>query len=138
MVEDNPRKTPRTGTPALPPPRPIPTLATVQTTIEAVMGQVKGLRLELEALTAMTRYPDVLRVSRVPSPASLLPSPVPEPRPSMAAKAAHGAGKWGKVAMIATGALTVVGQVVALWKPEYTGPIVQALRLLASLGGGDP
>lgn len=121
----------------MPPPRPIPTVATVQTTVEVLVGQIKGLRLEVERLGKLMSEPDVLRISRVPSPTSLMPTPVPAPRPSMAVKAAKGAGQWGKIIMIGTGALTVLGQVVALWKPEYTGPIIQALRLLASLGGGD-
>lgn len=119
----------------MPPPRPLPSLATVQTTVEVLVGQIKGLRLEVERLGKIITDPapkDVLRISHVPS-APPLPT-----RPSMAAKAAIGGGKVAKVAMIATGVLTVAGQLATLWRPEYTGPIAQALKLLASLGGGDP
>jgi hypothetical protein len=130
-------KTPPTGTPAVPPPRPIPTLATVQTTVEVCVKHIKDMRLQVDALEKLVKGADVLRISSVPSPGSLNPPP-PEPRPSMAVKAAQGAGKWGRVIMIGTGVLTVAGQLVAVWKPEYTGPFIQALRLLASLGGAEP
>jgi len=132
-VADNP-KTPPTGTAAVPPPRPIPTLATVQTTVEVLVGQIKGLRLDTERLGKLIAAPppDVLRISTPPNSTSA----APPPRPSMAAKAAKGGGWLGKAVLIASGVLTVAGQIVAVWKPEYTGPIIQALRLLGSLGGG--
>jgi hypothetical protein len=144
-------KTPPTGTPAMPPPRPIPTLATVQTTVEVLVGQVKGLRADVASVSERVdalgeRMTDpalaVLRFSKPPTLESIASpatsTPVPQSRPSMAAKAAKGTSKATKLLMIATGALSVAGQVVALWEPEYTGPIIQALRLLASLGGGHP
>lgn len=134
MADD---KTPPTGTPAVPPPRPLPTVATVQSTVEVLVGQVKGLRRDVDELIQLIRNPppEVIRFSVPPS---ITTTPVPESRPSIAAKAAQSTSKLGKVLMIGTGVLTVAGQLVALWKPEYTGPIIQALRLLASLGGGDP
>jgi hypothetical protein len=54
----------------------------------------------------------------------------------MAVKAARGTTHVGKIVMVATGILSVVGQVIAIWRPEYSGPIIDALRLLASLGSG--
>lgn len=119
----------------MPPPRPIPTIATVQTTVEVLVGQTKGLRLEVERLGLLITNPapDVLRFSTPPA-----STPTPTPRPSMAVKAALGGGKVAKIVIIATGILTVAGQLAAVLKPEYTGPIVQALRLLASLGGAEP
>ncbi len=119
----------------MPPPRPLPSLATVQTTVEVLVGQIKGMRLDIEALGKLVReQPLDVRIASSAPPAPL----TPQPRPSMAAKAAHGGSKVAQIVMIATGILTVAGQIAAVWKPQYTGPIVQALRLLASLGGGDP
>jgi hypothetical protein len=130
------------------PPRPLPTLATVQAAVEATLRELRGARIDIDALKTESKAirakvletEEIIRISRLPGPSSLSPVPAaPQPRPSMAARAAQSApGKVGAALMIGTGALTVAGQIVALWKPEYTGPIFQALRLLASLGGGDP
>ncbi len=111
----------------------------MQTTVEVLVGHVKGLRLEVEALSRLITDPPptVLRVPPVPAPEELAPPSAPK-RPSMAVKAARDASSLGKVVMIGTGVLTVAGQLVSLIRPEYTGPIVQALRLLASLGGAEP
>lgn len=113
----------------------------MQTTVEVLVGQMKGLRLEVEALSRLITDPPpaVLRVPPVPAREELAPPSVPTAkRPSMAVKAARDASSLGKVVMIGTGVLTVAGQLVSLIRPEYTGPIVQALRLLASLGGAEP
>ena len=143
---DESPKTPRTGTPALPPPRPLPTIANVHTTVEVLVGHVKNLRLEVEALSKLITDPppEVLRVPRLPSPESLVPpstptvaTPAPSSRPSMAAKAAKDAGKFGRALMVATGVLTIAGQIASLWRPEYTGPIEQALRLLKAIVGAE-
>lgn len=115
----------------------MPTLATVQTTVEVLVGQIKGLRLEIDRLGLIITdpLPSVLRISAPP----LVPTNITiPPRPSMAVKAALGGGKLAKIVLIVTGVLTVAGQLAAVIKPEYTGPIVQALRLLGSLGGADP
>ena len=107
------------------------------------MREVRGARLDIDALkTGMKALrekldEEIARIGRPPSATSL--SPVPEPpRPSMAAKAAKGTGKIGAFLMIGTGVLAVAGEVAKLWRPEYVGPIAQALRLLASLAGGEP
>lgn len=138
-------KTPPTGTPAINPPRPLPTLATIQASVDAALRELRGARLDIDHLKTsskaireqLSETEDIIRISRVPRPASLSPIPT-EPRPSMAVKAAKGTSKAGKVLMIGTGLLTVAGQVISFWRPEYTGPVTQALRLLASLGGGEP
>jgi hypothetical protein len=114
------------GTPTAPA-RPLTTTAALVVKVETVLDQVAFLRQDVAALARM-----VDRRS-LPSPESI---PVVEPRPSLAVKAAKGTTHVGKVLMIATGVLSVVGQVIALWKPAYAGPIIEALRLLASLGGG--
>lgn len=131
MTED----TPPHGTRALPPPRPLPNIATVQTTVEVCIGQLKGLRLEVEALSKLIRDPppDVLRISVPP-----VSGPQP-PRPSMAAKAAQGTTRVGKWILIGTGALTVLSQALTMLDRPELGPVVQALRvLLAALGGSPP
>lgn len=58
-------------------------------------------------------------------------------RPSLAAQAAKGTTRLTKGLVVAIGLLSVAGQIIAIWKPEYAGPIIEALRLLASLGGGE-
>lgn len=66
----------------------------------------------------------------------------PAPRSSIraAAKGTAKVGKWGSMIL---GALAVVGQVI-VWtmKPEYAGPIAQAVKLIASvvasIAGGAP
>lgn len=135
--------TPRAGTPPVPPPRPLPSLATVQTTVEVLVGQIKGLRLDVERLGLLVGGlpQDVPRAPPAPVISYVTPTPVPPStptrRPSMAAKAALGTGRVGKVLVIATGALTVMGQLAALLEPKYVGPLEQAIRVLRALVGGD-
>jgi hypothetical protein len=137
--------TPPTGSPAIVPPRALPTVATVQASVDTVLREVRGARSDLDAIKGeikairskvLETEEQIIRISHLPSPASLTPLPT-EPRPSMAVKAASKASRAGKVLMIGTGILTVAGQIISLWKPEYTGPVIQALKLLASLGGND-
>jgi len=116
------------GTPTAPA-RPLTTTAALVVRVETVLDQVAFLRQDVAALTKLLAG----RQSE-PSPESI--PVVVEPRPSLAVKAAREGTRWGRVLMMATGVLSVVGQVIALWKPEFGGPIVEALRLIASLGGG--
>lgn len=73
---------------------------------------------------------------------STAPPPVSAPRSSIRA-AAKGGGKLGKWGTMTVGGLALVGQVI-VWsaKPEYAGPIVQAIKLIVgvimSLTGGHP
>ena len=101
-----------------------------------MLGEVAAMRADLSALMTLVverrSLPAPAAIPIVDAPASI---PVVVERPSLAVKAAKGTTHVGKVVMIAAGILSVAGQVVALWKPE-AGPIVEALRLLASLGGG--
>ena len=136
-------KTPPTGTPAvLPPPSRLPTVATVQLQAEINTGLLKATRKDLDEVirdvASIKKHligdPNDVRFSPVPSAPS---APITiKPTPSIAVRAAKGTPKIARILFIATGALTFAGQVVALWKPEYTGPIFQALKLLGSLGGG--
>lgn len=137
-----------------------PTLATVQLALETVLRELLGARLDIESLKAHVRairdraseMEEIIRVTHLPGPGALFsltpgpssstvpPGPMSEPRPSLPVRAAQSTfagGKWlGKWGVLVSGGLALAGQFVALWKPEYAGPIIQALRLLASLGGG--
>lgn len=115
------------GTPTAPG-RPTTMTATLVVRVETVLDEVARVRQEVAALAKL-----IASRSTQPTPDSI---PVVEPRPSLAVKAARQGTRWGRALMIATGVLSVVGQVIALWKPAYAGPIIEALRLLASLGGG--
>lgn len=136
MPDDESPDTRRTGG-AMPPPRPVPTLLTLQSALDVLTGQVRGYREEVDAALAKASEQAVLRFSAPPSPDSLAPPP---PRPSMAAKAAHGTAKVSGKVLAVLGAVAAIGQVAAVWMPQYAGPIAQALRLLAALvsGGSDP
>lgn len=138
-------RTPPTGTPAINPPRPLPTLATVQASVDALLREMRGARLDIDGLktevkTVRAKVSDteeIIRISHLPSPASLVPSsliPPPASRPSIAAKAAQKGLDLGKYTAIVIGVLSVVAQVVAQFKPAYLGPITSMLKLL---GGGD-
>jgi len=98
-----------------PPPRQLSSLAGLVTRVETLIEKVDAV---------------AERQERTTMPAAA------EPRPSLAVKAATGTKRVGKVLMIATGILSIAGQIIALWKPAYAGPIIEALRLLGSLGGG--
>lgn len=115
------------GTPTAPA-RPLTTTAALVVRVETVLDQVAMVRQDVAALAKV-----VAERHSLPAPESI---PVDKPRPSLAVKAAKGTTHIGKGLMIAMGVLSVVGQVIAVWKPAYAGPIIEALRLLASLGGG--
>jgi hypothetical protein len=72
---------------------------------------------------------------------SSVPPSAPRSSLRVAAASTSKVGKWGTMAI---GALAVAGQVIVWFgKPEYAGPIAQALKLIASLitsaaGGGAP
>jgi hypothetical protein len=97
-----------------PPPRQLSSLAGIVTRVETLIERVDSVVAHQQRTTL----------------------PAAGDRPSLAVKAARGTTRVGKVLMICAGVLSVAGQVVAIWKPAYAGPIVEALRLLASLGGG--
>lgn len=125
------------------PDRPLTATGTLVVRVETILDEIARLRQDVAALGKSIDE----RVS-LPPPVIL---PMPEAgestpddsktaagavRPSLAVKAAEGTTQFTKVLMIAAGILSVAGQIVAVWKPAYAGPIVEALRLLASLGGG--
>lgn len=139
--------TPPTGSPAL---RSLPTIGTVQAQVDAngetlglVGADVAAVRRDVELIRRhLLGDPDVIRLSPLPTPSQLAPPAVPtERRPSLAVQAANatmkGTGKLGRFIVIATAALSIAGQIAALWEPRYTGPIVQALQLLAAFGGAE-
>lgn len=69
--------------------------------------------------------------------------PPPESRPSRAVQAAQKTGTAAKVFTLGLGVLALAGQGIALWRPEYTGPIVGALKLVLAgaqmlFGDGTP
>ena len=76
----------------------------------------------------------LIRSGSQPPPA--LATPAPSSSMRAAAKTGGKLGKWGTLAL---GVLAFVGQVI-VWiaKPEYAGPIVQAIKVIASLAGGAP
>jgi len=63
---------------------------------------------------------------------SSAPPPKAEPpRPSLPVRAVKGGSKWTAIAI---GAFTLLGQVLAIWAaPEYRGPIVQGVKLMAAV-----
>ncbi len=117
------------GTPTSPA-RPLTTTAALVVRVETVLDQVAMVRRDVATLAKL-----IAERQPVQEPEAQ-PVPMVQPRPSLAVKAAKRTTRIGKGLMIATGVLSVVGQVIALWKPAYAGPIIEALRLLASLGGG--
>lgn len=100
------------------PPRPLTSVGT----LTVVLDKVEAMQKDLASLNKFVAE----RTATLPPPS----------RPSLAVKAAEGTSRVTKALMIATGVLSVAGQIVAIWKPAYAGPIIEALRLLASLGGG--
>jgi hypothetical protein len=150
-------RTPPAGS-RLPPQPPRPeapvTLASVYNLLAGVAGQIAGLRGDVDSVEG--KVDDVLRlqlpaappssvppasappssevifIPKLPSPESL--TPVPESRPSMAAKAAQAAKSSapaiGKRILKGAGWLMLVGQAVAfLGRPEL-GPAVEALKVI--------
>lgn len=112
--------------------------------VESVEGKVDDvLRLQLPAAPPSSVPPasstsssppssEVIFIPKLPSPESL--TPVPESRPSMAAKAAQaaktGAPAIGKRILKGAGWLMLVGQALAfLGRPEL-GPAVEALKVI--------
>jgi hypothetical protein len=154
MSDDERESTPPTGSP-VPRPRP-PTIVRERADaprgiIEADAGDSKPTTLRSifdvaeetrDAVRALKSHvmgdPEIIRISPLPSPTSLIPIAVElEPRPSLAAKAATGTGKGAKWVVFAFGVLSLIGQGIAmLGRPEY-GPIVQGLKVVASALAGD-
>lgn len=148
----HPKDTPPTGTPIPRPPRALPTLATVQASIDLQARELRGARLDIDALKTevkairlqLEETADNIRISFIPK-APALPTPmpasaptstpVPAPRPSLAAKGAKGAGKVGKWIFFGLGVAATVAQVLAE-HTAYRGPLLELLRVLGSLGGG--
>lgn len=116
------------------PAHPQATLARVIEEMAALRGAVARLEMAMTTRGSATSGGPVSAGGsneRLPRPA-----PLPtETRPSLAVEAARQTGRVTRVIMIATGALSVVGQIIAIWQPRYAGPISEALRLLATLGG---
>jgi hypothetical protein len=137
-------KTPPTGTPL----SVVPTIRSVDALLHGVAGQLKGARDDIDGTRelletvaadvqaiklALVVQPNVLRVSSLPSPGSLMPdSGEPVRRPSMAVKAVKGAGVLGKWSAIVLGGLTLLGQIAAQTSPQYQGPVTAIVELAKS------
>jgi hypothetical protein len=67
-----------------------------------------------------------VRISSMPPPAE------PVPRPSLAVRSAKATGRWGKIAVLAIGLLSLAGQFVAEIE-KYRGPISQAFVIIAQV-----
>lgn len=137
------------------PPRPSPRLAAAEPPAEIVEVDVPVTvppprapataeldvptrnRVALAIARAIAAELGEVRISSVPPPSE------PAPRSSMRA-AASGVGKVGKWSVFASGALSIVGTLIALcFRPEYAAPLAQALKLIAGVlaamaGGGSP
>jgi hypothetical protein len=102
----------------------------------AELDEATRKRVAAAIARAITAELGTVRISSVP------PESGEPPRSSMRA-AARGAGKVGKWGVLASGALSLIGTLIAWWRPEYAGPIAQAFKLiaaaiLAAAGGGAP
>lgn len=125
----------------MPPPRPLPTIATLQTLVEATLREVRGARLDIDTIrtdaktirTKVLETEEIIRISRLPSLSSVTPTP-PSARPSMAVAAAKKGLNLGKNTAIVIGLLSLVAQVVAQFQPRYSGPLTAILKVL----GVDP
>lgn len=122
------------------PARPLTATATLVVRVETCLEEIAAARQEIAGLRSFIGCPlaasaaavanDSANDRSLPPPARL---PVVEPRPSLGVQAARHTTQWSRRLMIALGVLSVAGQVVAIWKPHIGGPIVDALKLLASL-----
>lgn len=123
-------------------PRPIPTLATLQTMLDELARELRGARLDIDkaktdvkAVRALLTEPEPeIPITFIPK-APAVPTPVPASRPSLAAKAAKGTGAIGKWVFFGLGVAATVAQVLAE-HTAYRGPLLELLRVLGSLGGG--
>lgn len=77
---------------------------------------------------------------------SSIPPSAPEPRSSIRVAAKYAGkytGKVGKLSVYVSGALSIIGTVIAWWRPEFAAPLAQAAKLIAGVivsaaGGGAP
>ena len=124
------------------PARTLPTLATVQASLDAVLRELRGARLDIESLKGELRgvrgqladTADEIKISFLPKAPTAPPTPVPESRPSMAAKAGKATTKVGKWVFFGLGLAASVAQILAA-HTNYRGPLLELLRVLGSLGG---
>lgn len=127
-------------------PLPPPTLESLLLRVEALVGQMQGARGDVDSVRELAESilreikggdPRVIHIPTLPSLDSLTPVPSTESRPSKAVVAAKKGIDLGRYALLVTGGLTVVSQVVALWRPEYTGAVTAILRLVRLVFGLD-
>lgn len=114
------------------PPRPLPTLTSLQASVDAAVREIRGARLDVDQLKTSLRAVRATLDAPTPPPISIIPkpTPVPEARPSMAAKAAHGTRVFGKYTAYVVAVAAVLGQVIAAALPHQQGPLVELLRVL--------
>lgn len=135
-------KTPPTGTPL----SVVPTIRSVDALLHGVAGQLKGARDDIDDSSellqtvaadvqaiklALVAQPNVLRVSSLPSPGSLMPPGEPQPRPSMAVQAGKKTIQLAPWVVLALGA---VSEIVASQHPQYSGAFSAILKLVFGIG----
>ena len=141
--------------PPRPPPRPTPagdgpptqrtgssSLFDLPRTVEPEPAPAPAAPAELDAGTRQL-LTDAIAKAVAAELGNVRVSSAPPPRSSLRVAAA-GTGKLGKWGTMAIGGLAVFGQVIVWFgKPEYAGPIAQALKIIGSMisaaaGGGPP
>lgn len=121
-----PSDTPPTGT-AVPRPKKVEGVPALVQPAPTVSGSQDAFRPpptleDVYKLIEARLTPEIIsRISSIPP---------PESRPSMPVRAAKATGRWTKWAMVAIGALTLVGELFADVE-KYRGPIGQALTIIA-------
>ena len=121
--------------PPLPPPRVAPTLLSVTGLLEALIGQIRATRLDIDGLRS-----DVEEIRRhvggetpfrlqpkAPTPA---PTPAPARLPPIPPAVARAAPRVVRVVAYGVAALSVGSQALAAALPQERGPLVEALRVL--------
>lgn len=147
MPDEPPR--PRTVTAA-----PVPPIDRVLAIVSAIPAKIEAQRDEAERahetalavlreLQALRRAVDPTRTIFIPPIPPVSTPPLsngaghPE-RPSLAVQSKRGAVKLGKVGPWVVGVLSIAGQLAALARPEYVGPLTAILRALGGLVGVEP
>lgn len=119
---------------SLPPPPRVPALAPQEPGAQPAELDKGAQQLLTEAIAqAIAQQLGKVRISSVP--------PSSAPRSSIRA-AGHVVGKAGKWSVLVSGALSLIGTAITIWRPEYAAPLTQALKLIAAIAaawsGGAP
>lgn len=121
-------------TPPPGPPAPLPTVSTVSRQLQGVASQIHGARNDIDGLHEKLQLvtEGLGKLSLPATGSSQDPDP---PRPSLPVQAAKTTFKAGQYLLIGIGALGVVAQVAALYKPGLVAPIQTLIDLLKLLQG---